>query len=686
MLVNIFKRYAILLGLFILLTACGGGGDPAPASTPAPTPAPTPAIELAADLTTENINKFINWIEASLFFGVSTEVGTNFNDTYPLPGKMTAEKSGCLAGSAIFSFDIDASDNVSGTGDYKDYDDCAGRVLNGSATVNGVVNRGVVDYLTFTFTDLQIHRTFNVDVDYYKVSGSFKFDFNANLGAGHRYVTTINASFFDVNGVLLFKLEDFVVNSHMTAGQESIFISGRITDVDEGYVDIMNPTAIKFSIPSENIGTWSGIINGATQQAKVDAIGGGATTINIQMKPVSNNPIDSTFGISGLASMNVSPTGGSVNDLVKLSDGSLLVVGNVSLNIPGSNSTEYGMAKFSEEGVADISFGTNGLAVSEFGVLNGYKMVAAEQPSGKILLARTSQASKDFEVVRFNADGSLDLPFGTGGVVITSFGSRTAQVYDITVLTDGKFIVSGNYFDGVRENFAVARYNVDGTLDLSLNSTGKLLTQVTTGFVFNNSVIAQADGKILVSGTETSPSAGFVLVRYNNNGSLDTDFGTLGFVRAPQTTVNANGAYATQLSNGKYIVAGLLSDGTGNTFTVARYNTNGTLDIDFGTSGVASHLVNGGSIGVAQVTLQSDGKIIVVGTTPYGAYDHLTLVRFNSDGTLDETFGIGGSILSKVGLNGSNGNSLVVQPDNKIVAAATIKNTTNEFGLIRYLP
>ncbi|MBD8904892.1 hypothetical protein MBTS_22085, partial [Methylobacterium bullatum] len=151
---------------------------------------------------------------------------------------------------------------------------------------------------------------------------------------------------------------------------------------------------------------------------------------------------------------------------------------------------------------------------------------------GKIVVAGYGTgfySGTDFAMVRYNANGSLDTTFGSSGKILTpiSMGPSADYAYSVTVQADGKIVVAGQGFSaGTSNDFAVVRYNADGSLDTGFGTGGKILTSVGTGSDTGQSVTVQADGKIVVAGYGQGSGTGydFAVVRYNADGSLDTSF------------------------------------------------------------------------------------------------------------------------------------------------------------------
>lgn len=283
----------------------------------------------------------------------------------------------------------------------------------------------------------------------------------------------------------------------------------------------------------------------------------------------------------------------------------------------------------------------------------------------------------DFFLTRWNADGTLDSTFGTNGhVTLPAKSSTTADVLrSVAIQDDGKIVVVGG--DSFQTGWYVLRFLPDGKLDKSFDRDGKLTTTfgTKTGNPTATDVVVQPDGKILVAGkvsfypTSSTWRTDFAVVRYNSNGSLDTSFGQGGKVRTSfaedvgQSLSRDQARSIALQADGKIVVGGETAGGvyyTSPYTALARYNTNGDLDSTFGGDGrVTRHGGNGHSLAV-----QADGKIVV----GHG----VTVERYNANGNLDASFDGDGLALTysdqtQFYVNGIRG--LALQNDGKIVVA-----------------
>src|SRR5437667_3355306 len=268
---------------------------------------------------------------------------------------------------------------------------------------------------------------------------------------------------------------------------------------------------------------------------------------------------------------------------------------------------------------------------------------------------------------RFLNVGGLDPSFGSGGKVVTDFSAGNDQGRQVVVAQDGKILVIGNT-NGPSgtgfQNFGLARYNPDGTLDGSFGTGGKVVTDFNNSFDFGLAVQIQSDGKILAAGVGGS-STSFVMARYNANGTLDGTFGSGGKV---VTTFASNPNVGLGLQSGKIILGGT----TAGNFEVARYNPNGSLDTTFGPTSTPGRIVTdlGGSDVLNSLVVQPDGRIVAAGFSSLGTRINLGFVRYTSNGkTLDGTFNGTGILVTDFGTVKNSAQSLALQADGKLVAA-----------------
>ncbi len=322
-------------------------------------------------------------------------------------------------------------------------------------------------------------------------------------------------------------------------------------------------------------------------------------------------------------------------------------------------------------GSPDTSFGTAGTMTSAI-PNSPAPLSAVIQPDGKTVIAFFDVMSQSgFIVARYNSDGSPDTTFHSTGLVSTPIGTSISEA--VAIQPDGKLVVAGGSSDGSNNVFALARYNVDGSLDTAFHSTGTVTTPIESNS-YATAVAIQPDGKIVAAGDSTS---GFALARYNSDGSLDTSFNTSGTVTAPTAPSNLH-ALAIR-SDGKIVAVGTSPGG----FTLVRYNINGSPDTTFNSTGTVATLIGTDSAAKA-VALQPDGKIVVAGMSYSGGVDFFALARYNVDGSLDTTLNSTGTVTTLIGTD-SAANAVALQPDGKIVVAGiAYSGGAYSFALARY--
>jgi uncharacterized delta-60 repeat protein len=337
-------------------------------------------------------------------------------------------------------------------------------------------------------------------------------------------------------------------------------------------------------------------------------------------------------------------------------------------------------------GDLDQTFGSGGKVVTDF---NGADYITdiALQPDGKVVVVGGSYIFDDiydaprFMVARYNSNGSLDNSFGDSGKFICDY-CNPSGANSVAIQPDGKIVVAGSVLSlgsNNNYNFFITRFNSDGSLDSAFG--GGIFTTDFFGYSDSiRSIVIQPDGKIVAAGhvgIEGSKSI-FGLIRYNANGFLDSTFGIGGKVTTSFNGGQFDSAVALVLqANGKLVAAGRIGDDVG----LARYNSDGSLDPTFGNGGIVITNFAGQYVGVAALVLQADGKLVAAGkiTNDFG------LLRYHPDGSLDSTFGSGGKVTTD--FHGSNDgiNKIVLQTDGKIVAAGYVyNNDTSDFGVARY--
>ncbi len=344
-----------------------------------------------------------------------------------------------------------------------------------------------------------------------------------------------------------------------------------------------------------------------------------------------------------------------------------------------------------QSGVLDPTFGTNGLVTTSFGSGNKYVHAIAIQPDGKIVVAGEAYINavqaEDFAVARYNTNGTIDASFGAGGLVLTDMAQNSDAIKAIAIQPDGKIIVAGHAHNGSNYDFAVARYLANGTLDNTFGANGKVLKNFgSTDFGLAMALLP--NGKILVAGRAyNGATSDFALLQLNSNGTFDNGFGMNGTVSSDLFGTNESANALAIQSNGKIVVAGDTYANNVSAFAVARFNPDGTPDLSFSGDGRLSAAIGTLSDVAYGVSIQPDGKIVLAGQSNTVAISDFALARFLADGTPDLTFSGDGQLTTNVSPGGDYAYSVALQPDGKILAGGFVagSNSISDFAVVRYL-
>lgn len=404
--------------------------------------------------------------------------------------------------------------------------------------------------------------------------------------------------------------------------------------------------------------------------------------------------LDPSFNMDGKVTTDFSSD--EVGNAVAIqSDGKIVVAGSGNT----SDGYDFAVFRYHANGVADTSFGINGVVTTAMGELGDYAYTIAIQSDGKIVVAGTSDIAGydySFALARYNADGSLDSSFGAGGKVITQLPH--SGISEIAIQPDGKIVAAGSTWDYSRSellDFAVARYLPNGSLDTTFGVNGIVETDFAFSYERASSVAIQSDGKIVAGGDICYDDCcflpSFALVRYNPNGSLDTSFGVGGKVRTSFSEVGS--AYANSIviqPDGRIIAVGSETNyDYGNAdLALARYNSDGSLDNSFDSDGLVTTDL-GRSESANSIALQGDGRIVLAGETRsyvVGDQSDFVVARYNANGSIDGSFGTNGSVTTSF-LNADVASAVAIQADGKIVAAGhgyTEYYVNSDLALARY--
>ena len=305
----------------------------------------------------------------------------------------------------------------------------------------------------------------------------------------------------------------------------------------------------------------------------------------------------------------------------------------------------------------------------------------AIQADGKIVAAgyMANGDNWDFAIVRYNSDGSLDTSFDHDGIVTTAIGSGDDLASGVAIQPDGKIIAIGYCANRNNRDFTLVRYNADGNLDESFDGDGIVSTAIGSDDDVASSVAIQPDGKIIVAGCcYRGSNCDFALARYNADGGLDASLDHDGIVT---TAIGLGDSFAKGLAlqrNGKIVVAGSSTNGGSSDITVVRHNVDGSLDASFDGDGIVTTDIWSGDVALA-VAIQSDGRIVASGSCHDGS--HLVLTRYTAEGHLDTSFDRDGIVMLDTGTGNEELLGVAIQSDGKIVAGGIASN--GDFVVVR---
>jgi uncharacterized delta-60 repeat protein len=418
---------------------------------------------------------------------------------------------------------------------------------------------------------------------------------------------------------------------------------------------------------------------------------------------LSAGQLDPTFGNGGkvitdilassedqVAALAVSPT-----------DGKTVVVGYSYVPNQNPLSRLLSVARYTADGSLDATF--NGSGKTTFRNGSGLSLVAsavAIDSSGRILVAGDSQqyfGGDDSVLVRFNADGTPDTTFGSGGVATIGFRGTLSGAAGIAIDSSGRIVLAGttggNFTTGT--DFFVARMTPGGILDSTFGTAGQVTLSIGSGYTTDTAtgVAIDASGRIVVSGTTGSTpipvqNPAFAAARLQSNGGLDATFGTGG-----ETTISAqSGSRMAFDSAGRIIVAGNIVAGNIDVgLAVDRLTSNGTLDSTFGVGGQTTvGLINN----AAAMAVDSAGRIAVAGTAYKGFESDFAVAMLEASGRPAPDFGTGGLVTTALGnpgeVSSSIGAAVAFDARDRIVVAGSTVNyssgsTGTDFGVVRYL-
>lgn len=410
-----------------------------------------------------------------------------------------------------------------------------------------------------------------------------------------------------------------------------------------------------------------------------------------RLGPQNPSRIGQNVGGGGNVTTPVGRGSTSVSALVQEPDGKLVAVGSGAIGSGMNVKSSYiALVRYDPNGGLDASFGHGGKVTTSIGRFTSASAIV-RQPDRRLVVAGTSASSDSNDriaLVRYESNGSLDASFGHRGKVTTAFEGITLNAISTFVVRqpDAKLVAASSGYRGAYSYLTLARYRSDGSLDTTFGHGGKVTTRINQLDYNPSALLLQPDGKLVAAaGTSSAQgSGGYVLVRYDKNGSLDTRFGRGGKITAAGTTNNDIYEGLVLGTRGELVAAGA---GSYSALALAAYDENGKPDTTFGHNGKVTTVLSPGAISYNGVLVAaSGGKVLAAGQAdlsqagPSGSF----IIRYESNGSLDRSFGRRGKVTTTLDGGGLSG-ALLRQRDGKlVVAGSSAQGSGFEFALARF--
>lgn len=387
--------------------------------------------------------------------------------------------------------------------------------------------------------------------------------------------------------------------------------------------------------------------------------------------------LDHSFGSGGIVTMAFEENF-HVNEVIVQEDGKTLVVGTVG---DWGQDHHAVVIRYLIDGLLDPTFGNGGVFQLAGPRSEGESILV--QPDGKILVGGSISSINNFDalVLRLNKDGSIDTNFGENGIYKAHFnGAEFCR--SLALQTDGKIVLVGGVSNGGGTDFVAFRCNSDGTVDESYGYNGRALVHIVDYFELSEDCLIQEDGKIVIVGSRSliSNLRDIMLVRLNTNGSIDSTFGGDGIVTTDFLYGNDRGKSCAIQSDGKILVAGRVdviqgAAGDNFDFSIARYNTDGSLDSTFNGDGILTCDIDGENDLATAIHVEWNGAILVSGGGSVDGNTQFALLKYTSDEILDASFGDQGKVTTSQSGFYDMSQTMAVYKDATIVLAGESKDS-----------
>jgi uncharacterized delta-60 repeat protein len=381
-----------------------------------------------------------------------------------------------------------------------------------------------------------------------------------------------------------------------------------------------------------DIGSVGSIAQTMIVQSDGKIIAGGYTSNNgldydfALVRYQADGSLDYTFGNAGKAVTAVMEGSDFGKSIAIQNDGKILLAGYSS----NGQNADFTIVRYHHNGILDLSFGKNGITITDIGNFNDYAKSIALQTDGKIVVSGQTFNGNDYDfaTIRYTADGSLDRSFANNGIAITDLGSNDNSE---TLAIDffGNILIAGYSFIDSNKDFAMLRYLSNGTLDLKFNAGGKVCMDIDRADNTANAILLQPDGKILLSGySNNEKNIGLALLRFHKIGKLDYEFGDNGKIISALTEDGIKGTSLALQNDGKILVGGYRHNSKDYDFAILRYNEDGSADEYFSEKGEQVFAIQSSNDYCYAIGVQQDGKIIAAGSASIASKEKIAIARF----------------------------------------------------------
>ena len=396
---------------------------------------------------------------------------------------------------------------------------------------------------------------------------------------------------------------------------------------------------------------------------------GDGDVLGVKVTCGNSGTLDGSFGSGGKLVEPLMIPSREISALAMTDAGQILAAGTY---YAGSGpSFDFVALRTDANGVYDGDFASGGKLQLDFGSDAATDVLAL--PGGGAVMAGRSDG--DFALLKLTAAGAADASFGSSGLAKVDFDSGSDSAVAVFTMDDGGFLLVGRAWVGSKTQLGVLRLNAAGQPLSTFGTNGKA-AYVATGWsnLSIRDAVRTTGGKIVVVGhANTGSDRDVWLARLNADGTLDSGFGSGGWTSFDYDGDDQYARGIAAQADGKLVIAARNYDSGDYQLLVARTNADGTLDASFDGDGLAFGSFGGEYDDYGAIAVQADGKIVVAGRKGIsGSDDLLALARYQSDGSLDASFGDGGMAVFDLGLSETTyANDLLIQPDGRILVGGS---------------